>query len=172
MYFRTGFESHGLYTSAMETATSRLWIFGRKNRKVFDKDHNDFFDSLPKRIANGLDFRVMFLAPDSASHVLRAAHLDEDFSDQLEECISRARRVLRRGGVDMADHCRLYSVNRTASIVAVDDAVVFSPIRLDGSGRAEKLTKSAFTVVSSASDFGEQLIEMFETQWMAAKPAR
>jgi hypothetical protein len=59
--FETGFESHQLYEAVFAEAKKRLYIFGRKNRKVFDKEHDDFFAGLAARRAQGFDFRCLFL---------------------------------------------------------------------------------------------------------------
>ena len=136
-HFTSGYESHGLYSTVMEIARERLFIIGRKNRKVFDKEHQDFMGALKQRIANGLDFRVLFLDPDSPEHIIRAAHRDEDFRQQLQTCIESAVRSLERSGVAPKAVCRKYSTLRVASIVVVDDAVLFSPVRLSPDGRAE-----------------------------------
>ena len=99
-----------------------------------------------------------------------SAHQDDDIHDQLGRSISKARQVLTGSGLIPEDHLRSYKISRTLSIVVADDAVVFSPIRLDGSGRAQRMTKAAFTIVNATSDFGEELLRMFETHWSAATP--
>ena len=168
--FTAGFESHGFYSSVMETAGDRLWIYGRKNRKVFDKEHQDFFASLAQRIADGFDFRVLFLDPGSPDHVLRSAHKDIDFPVQLRQCIDTARSVLKAQGVGIEQVCRMYHANRTAGVVVADDAVAYSTVRLDEYGSARKLTKASFSVASVGSEFGTDWIEAFESQWSISTP--
>ena len=159
--FTAGFESHGLYSSVMETAQERLLVYGRKNRKLFDKEHGEFFRSLPERVSLGFDFRALFLDPRSPEHVLRAAHRDEDFPDQLSGCIHRARRLLEQVGLDPDVHCRTYRVNRTAGLIIADDAVAYSPVRLDENGNATGLTRASCSVTATRSEFGAGGLESF-----------
>ena len=168
--FTAGFESHGFYSSVMETAGNRLWIYGRKNRKVFDKEHQDFFASLARRIADGFDFRVLFLDPEAPEHVLKSAHKDADFPAQLRKCIENARSSLEAHGVSIEQVCRMYRANRTAGIVVADDAVAYSTVRLDEYGAAQRLTKASFSVASASSEFGVDWIEAFESQWSISTP--
>ena len=63
VHFEEGFESHTLYNLVFEQAARRLLVFGRKNRKMFDKEHRDFLGDLPRRIAAGLDFRCLSWIP-------------------------------------------------------------------------------------------------------------
>lgn len=169
-FFSSGFESHGLYSVLTETAKNRLYIFGRKNRKLFDKEHRDFFVNLKARLGNGFDFKVLFLDPNSPDHVLCFAHQDDDLKDQLENCIKVATDVLSTTGITIEDHFKMYDVQRTAACMVVDDAVLYSPISVDENGRAKKLTKSPFTVINANSEFGKELIDMFNSHWSCANP--
>lgn len=169
-HFISGYESHGLYSTVMELAKERLYIIGRKNRKVFDKEHQDFLSSLPGKLRTGLDFRVLFLDPDAPEHVIKTAHKDDDFRDQLRSCIDNATRALRRHGVDPSVVCKKYSTMRVASVIVVDDAVLFSPVRLSPDGRAEKLTKAPFTIMNSTTPLGQELCDSFLKSWETGKP--
>ncbi|PCK07242.1 MAG: hypothetical protein COA42_15320 [Alteromonadaceae bacterium] len=93
VYLSSGFESHNVYSSAYDLATTRIWMWGRKNRKVFDKEHKDFFDDLASRRQSGFDFRVLFLDPESSPEIISKAHKDEDFSSQLEKGIDVAQSI-------------------------------------------------------------------------------
>lgn len=169
-FFSSGFESHGLYSTLTETAINRLYIFGRKNRKLFDKEHNDFFMNLKERISRGLDFRVLCLDPQSPEHVIRSAHQDDDLKTQLEECVNVAKKVLSKTGIKIEDHFRMYDVQRTTVCMVVDDAVLYSPVSVDEMGRAKKLTKAPFSVINANSEFGNELIEMFNSHWNCSNP--
>lgn len=169
-HFTSGYESHGLYTTVMEVAKERLYILGRKNRKVFDKEHRDFFNGLNPRLAAGLDVRFLFLDPASPDHILDAAHQDSDFRTQLNDCIQIASEFLLRYNIEPGTICRKYSVPRTASIVVVDDAVLFSHVRFSEDGRAERLTKAPFSIINATTPLGEQLCDTFRRTWNAAKP--
>lgn len=170
--FGAGFESHSLYTTVTSLATKRLYVFGRKNRKLFDKEHADFFISLAERIANGLDFRVLFLDPDAPCHIIKCAHHDDDLGDQIRRSFKNASEALTQANVGIEKHCRLYNAQRTVSMIIVDDAILCSPIKLDKDGRAKPLTKVPFCVVGARSGHGQGLLEMFMSFWSAATPFR
>lgn len=169
-HFASGYESHGLYSTVMELAHERLFIIGRKNRKVFDKEHQDFVSGLKQRIEAGLDCRVLFLDPNAPDHIITAAHKDDDFREQLQSCIERARDTLKRSGIDPGLICRKYTTLRVASIVVVDDALLFSPVRLSPDGRAERLTKAPFTIINASTPLGRELSDSFMNTWDAAIP--
>lgn len=168
-HFTSGYESHGLYSTVMEIAQERLYIMGRKNRKVFDKEHQDFIRGIKQRMANGLDFRVLFLDPEAPEHIVAAAHKDDDFRDQLQSCITSALKCFQRSGVDPRSVCRKYCTQRVASVVVVDDAVLFSPVRFSPDGRAERLTKAPFTIINASTPLGRELCNTFMNTWDAAK---
>ena len=169
-FFSSGFESHGLYSTLTEIAQNRLYIFGRKNRKFFDKEHNDFFMTLKERVDQGFDFKLLFLDPQSPEHVIQSAHQDDDLQTQLENCIQNANNVLNRTQIIVEDHFRMYDVQRTMVSMIVDDAVLYSPVSINESGRAKKLTKAPFSVINANSEFGKELIEMFRSHWDCSNP--
>lgn len=169
IFFESGFESHMLYSVALEEAKDRLWIFGRKNRKIFDKEHQDHLIKLAERIKDGFDFRILFLDKNSPKHVLDCAHLDSDFKSQLERSHNQAINALKEVGINATNHCRSYSITRTMSLVIVDDAVVYAPIKVNNQGIAERLTKASFSIVNSTSPIGVELIEGFQNQWDVSK---
>ncbi len=169
-YFKSGFESHGLYTTLTDIASERLFIFGRKNRKLFDKEHWEFFKEMKKKKECGFDFRVLFLSPDSPDWVIDCAHQDNDLREQIGECLSKAKRVLKGAGLDPSEHIRLYNIQRTVTCMIADDAVIYSPVTLDHNGRAKKLTKAPFSVLNSNADFGRELVDSFESHWTSATP--
>jgi TIR domain len=165
VYFEGGFESHGLYETICSLVTNRFYVFGRKNRKLFDKDHASFFDEIRNRLACGLDFRCLFLDPGAPDHVLLTAHEDSNFKDQLNDAVKQAGRVLRSAGLNPDDHCRTYSFQRTTTSITVDDAVLYTHIRLTPGGVASRLTKCAFSVVNANSPIGQELTSEFLDMW-------
>ncbi len=169
-FFSSGFESHGLYSTLTEVAKDRLYIFGRKNRKFFDKEHIEFFNGLKKRVEEGFDFKLLCLDPNAPEHVLRTAHQDDDLKTQLEGCIKSAMDVLNMTNITVENHFRMYDVSRTMVCMIVDDAVLYSPVSMDESGRAKKLTKAPFSVINANSEFGKELIDMFKSHWNCSNP--
>jgi hypothetical protein len=55
-------------------------------------------------------------------------------------------------------------------VIVADGAVACSPVRTDKGGNALPMTKSPFCVVSAATAHGKDLVDLFETHWLRAKP--
>jgi hypothetical protein len=163
--FEQGYESHQLYSIALSLACKRLYIFGRKNRKLFDKEHRDYLLTLPGKIEKGFDLRILFLNPQAPAVILKAAHRDFDIKAQLEKSIAAAVKTLKSVGVDPSKVCRLYSVKRPHGLIVVDDAVLHSPFEYDESGTVLSTTKSAFSVVGAQSLMGKSMVTDFYEVW-------
>jgi TIR domain-containing protein len=172
VYFSAGFESHGVYETACAIATKRLYVFGRKNRKLFDKEHADFFRGLRTKVAGNFDFRCLFLSPDAPTHVLSSAHQDADFSSQLRASIRSALDVMTNAGLEPDRHCRTYSIQRSTTEIIVDDAVLYTHIRVGPDGRATRLTKCPFAVINAHSSLGVELIGEFVDLWERGQSLR
>lgn len=169
-FFREGFESHAIYSSACAIARQRLYVFGRKNRKLFDKEHADFFAALSSKRAEGLDFKCLFLDPDSPSHVISGAHTSPEFREELIRSIATASARFAAAGLDPNDYARLYRSPRTLAYAVIDDAVAYTPIRFTTTGQADALTKAGFVVINASTAMGEELVRDFLTIWNAGLP--
>lgn len=163
--FTEGFESHAVYEAVFNNAIERVYIFGRKNRKVFDKDHWAFFENLPGKLEKGFDFRCLFLDPDSPKFIIDVAHQDDDFSAQLNNCLDNAVAILNRFNLSTSGIIRKYHIQRTFEIIIVDDAVLFTPIQFDKTGKAIRLTKSSFTITNIYTNQGKSMLDNFLTIW-------
>lgn len=146
-------------------------MLGRKNRKLFDKDHRDFFSRLADRRPS-FDFKCLFLDPNAPAHVLTAAHRDPDFREQLIRCVAAAAVRPIEAGLNPEDHARLYRVPRSLAYLVIDGAVAYTPVQYDASGYAANLTKCGFTLASGTSSFGNELVSQFLAIWEAATPLR
>ena len=167
-YFAEGFESHNLYDAVFEIAKERILILGRKNRKAFQKDHRSFHAQLKSKLMSGFDFRCLFLDPAASTDILRAAHNDPRFPNELAEAISNARQTLVDHGVQLRDIARVYTRHRTTALLVVDNAVLFTSIDFDASGRAAPLTKTSFSVVNANAPLGRDLLHLFDQEWNTA----
>ena len=171
-FFADGFESHALYASACAIARKRLYVFGRKNRKLFDKDHKDFFAGLQSRESSGFGFKCLFLDPGAPQSVIEAAHSDSSFRRTLIESIETAGQRFAEAGLDPAKYARTYRTNRSLAYAVIDDAVAYTPIRYSRDGQAEALTKCGFTVITGQSPLGEQLVGEFLAAFENGSPLR
>jgi len=167
--FKEGFESHAVYEAVFNNATERLYVFGRKNRKVFDKDHWWFYEKLNDKVKNGFDFRCLFLNPNAPKHVLEIAHHDEDFDCQLNNCINKAISTLEKFGLPQEKYIRKYNTQRTFEIIVIDDAVLFTPIQFDKDGKTKRLTKAPFTITNIYTNQGKAMLENYIMTWDSAE---
>lgn len=165
IHFSKGFEDHPLYSTILEVAQHRLWILGRKNRKLFDKSHKLRLKKICEKRQKGLDFKVLFLSPDVEENILHQAHKDDDFRDQLKQSIKSASKILKEIGIEFNEICKFYCKERTIAMMVVDNAVLFRRIELYHTGQAKPLTDASFDVVSSNSTIGKDLINLFNEMW-------
>ena len=168
--FESGFESHLLYEAVLNIAQKRIYIFGRKNRKLFDKEHGEFFQNLKKKIEQGFEFKCLFLDPNSPQYILSLAHQDSDFPIQLDSCIKNAVKICKQSNVEPNKVCRTYKIHRQFSIVIVDNAVLYTPIETYCDGRAIKLTKCPFSIIGAELPNGKRLINIFNSAWDGGEP--
>ena len=171
MHVSAGFESHSLYGAILPIVKRRLYIFGRKNRKLFDKEYRAFFSGLPDRLRNGFDFKCLFLDPSAPNSVISAAHRSSTFLEELNLSIEHATTVMREIGVDATDVFRFYSIHRPYALLVADDAVCVSPSKLGKDGKTEPYTNSPFSLCDAISPCGKNLIDVFLSFWnIGAKP--
>lgn len=174
-YFFTGFESFDLYKAITESflyTGKFLWIYGRKNMKLFGGNFKEFFRYLDEKSYNhedmaGIDFRCLFLDPDSAE-VTRAHPQQDIFKYELTSTLLRARDVI--GDNKRLKKCfRLYSNKREAIIIRLDNCIIYSRPMFDSKGIPQLLTDSKFEVFSVESNKGQECIREFENVWNNAK---
>lgn len=164
MYFKSGFESHALYSSATSSAKKRLWIFGRKNRKLFDKEYHDFFYNIKQKIDDGFDLRILFLDKNTDQSIINQSHRDNKFYDELCASIENAIGFLNSLDINMNNICRSYSFKRDIGMIIIDDAICYTPITTENN-QVKSLTKSSFIINNSNSAYGQELIRIFENAW-------
>lgn len=172
-YFLTGFETFDLWKSIVQSflyTGKYLWIYGRKNMKLFGGNFKELFTYLDEKTSNekmfGIDFRCLFLNP--ASDEVRRAHKDQDiFSQELETTIKRAKRQI---GENLLLHkCfRMYSNKREEVIIRLDNCIIYSKPHFDENGQPQIMTDTKFEVFSASSERGRDCIEKFCKVWDAA----
>lgn len=165
-FFDHGYETFELYSTITKIAQKRLYIFGRKNRKIFDRtQYESFFQSLAQRLDNRFDLKVLFLDPNAPAEIIGRSSYANDFSVTLEQCIRKAVEKLQSVGIAPSKVCRMYSVDRPCCIVVIDDAVLCAPIHRDPDGTIKRTTDAAFSVVSGYSSCGQELLKTFLKYW-------
>ncbi len=174
-HFFTGFESYDMY-KAIENSFlytgKHLWIYGRKNMKLFSGNFKDFFKYLDEKSIyddsmSGIDFRCLFLNPNS--EFIEESHPQQDiFRSELISTIKRAKYVI--GNNKNLEKCfRMYSNKREVIIIRIDNSIIYSRPNFNSKGIPELLTNTPFEVFSVKSERGQECIKIFEDVWHASK---
>lgn len=175
-FFLTGFESFELYkiiTDSFLFSGKYLWIYGRKNMKLFSGNYSAFFDYLRNKACDGemgmdgIDFRCLFLDPNS-EEVKHAYKQQEIFIPELKSSILRAKTVINGNNI-LKQSFRFYSNRREEIIIRLDNCIIYSRPVFDASGAPQLLTNTAFEVFSAKSDKGKECIKKFESIWCCAR---
>lgn len=173
--FFAGFESYDLYKAIVESflyTGKYLWIYGRKNMKLFGGSFKEFFRYLDEKSYNhndmaGIDFRCLFLNPDS-EEVKHAYIKPEIFKPELEATLLRARNMI--GDNKRIKQCfRLYSNKREAIIIRLDNSIIYARPMFDTNGVPQILTDTPFEVFSIDTARGQECVRTFEEVWSNAQ---
>lgn len=169
-YFLTGFETVDLWKliiSSFLYAGKYLWIYGRKNMKLFTGGFKELFQYLEEKSANedmcGIDFRCLFLNPESEE--VKYAHKQQDiFCQELDSTIKRAKYQI--GDNQTLQKCfRMYSNRREEVIIRLDNCIIYSKPHFDINGRPQIMTDTKFEVFSASSPRGLECIKKYCTVW-------
>ena len=169
-YFLSGFETFELWKTIIQSflyTGKYLWIYGRKNMKLFGGNFNELFEYLDKKAVQpnmaGIDFRVLFLNPTAEE--VHYAHKDQDiFAPELCATISRAKKTI--GSNKVLQQCfKMYSNRREEIIIRVDNCIIYAKPHFDINGMPNIMTNSKFEVFSAFSDKGRECINKYLTIW-------
>lgn len=169
-YFLTGFETIDLWKLIINSflyTGKYLWIYGRKNMKLFTGGFKEFFQYLEEKSVNddmcGIDFRCLFLNPESEE--VKYAHFQQDFFRQeLESTIKRAKYMI--GDNQTLQKCfRMYSNRREEVIIRLDNCIIYSKIHFDINGHPQSMTDTKFEVFSASSSKGMDCIKKYCNVW-------
>lgn len=175
-YFLSGFETYELLKIVIDSflyTGKYLWIYGRKNMKLFSGSFKYFFNYLHEKSSNGnyamngIDFRCLFLDPSSPE--VKKAHIQQRiFKSELEATLLRAKDVI--GDNEQLKKCfRLYSNRRECIIIRLDECIIYSRPTFDVNGIPQLLTNTSFEVFSTNSSKGTECLTIFENVWKAAR---
>ncbi len=175
-YFLSGFESFELLKIIIDSflyTGKYLWIYGRKNMKLFSGNYKSLFKYLHDKTScdnasmDGIDFRCLFLDPSSPN--VKKAHAQQHiFKSELNATLLRAKDVI--GDNTRLRECfRLYSNKREAIIIRIDECIIYSRPAFDENGFPQLLTNTSFEVFSASSKKGTECLQQFESVWNAAK---
>lgn len=169
-YFLSGFETFELWKAIIQSflyTGKYLWIYGRKNMKLFGGNFNELFEYLDKKSVqpnmDGIDFKILFLNPSSDE--VRYAHKDQDiFESELRATISRAKKTI--GSNNVLQQCfKMYSNRREEIIIRVDNCIIYAKPHFDINGMPNIMTNNKFEVFSASSDKGKDCIKKYLDIW-------
>lgn len=169
-YFLSGFETFELWNAIIQSflyTGKYLWIYGRKNMKLFGGNFNELFEYLDKKSVqpymDGIDFKVLFLNPDSEE--VHFAHRDQDiFEPELLATISRAKKTV--GSNIVLQQCfKMYSNRREEVIIRVDNCIIYAKPHFDINGMPNIMTNNKFEVFSASSVKGKKCIKKYLEIW-------
>ena len=160
-----GFETAELYRFILSNTRRRLWVFGRKNKKMFDRGNVEFFNRFGKEIPNGFSLRCLFADPSEDNMNLGHAQKKRNFVDSLKICIDDAADILDEAGFSIGDSIHLYRVLRNDAIIVSDNTVYFENIKYSEDLKPEHLTGTGFFITSADSCVGEYYLNLFDNVW-------
>ncbi len=158
--FNEGYESYEFYKALLDSVKERLYVFGRKNRKLFTKNNT----KIKKLIDAGIDFKCLFLSEKSDERILNMAQENDNFKKDLTKVIEGVKQRYK----DNLEHFRKYDFQQIKRIMIVDDAVIFVPVEFENS-KVKHFTKSSFSIIPLESKKGMDLELEFKKVWDSSK---
>lgn len=158
--FDAGYESYEFYNAILNSAKERLYIYGRKNRKLFTKNNT----KIKKLIDNNIDFKCLFLSNKSSESILNMAQDNDNFKNDLEKIISKVKEKFN----DNLECFRKYDFQQTKRIIIVDDLIIYVPVTFEN-GSVKHFTKKEFSIIKSNSKLGMSLLAEFKKVWDISK---
>ena len=174
--FSTNVLTRILIRNVIDYQGKRLWFFGRRNKKIFTSENDDFFKFLANEgIENGVDFKCLFPLPGSEA-MDKAVSKDKErrFLADLQTCLEAAVRMKNRFHLPISDMFRLYKCPRRESIIVSDNAVLYSSIICDSEGYPLPITNSPFEIFGISEDGmnsrGDRFYNTFIDVWEQSIP--
>ena len=165
-YFLSGFETFELWKVIIQSflyTGKYLWIYGRKNMKLFGGNFKELFEYLDQKSVlpdmDGINFKILFLNPKSEEVLY--AHKDQDiFKSELESTILRAKKTIGSNKV-LQKCCRMYSNKRDEIIIRIDNCIVYCKPHFDVNGNPNIMTNSNFELFSVFSENEKRCIQKY-----------
>lgn len=160
--FSKGFETHNFYLFLLQNTSKRLYIFGRKNRKLTDRS---FEQELSTILSKNIDFRLLYLSPNSTLAQSGIAQDLEDFREKLIFSIKEFSNTLKTLSYSPEDYCRMYDEKRESELIIADNVVFYKDMEYASDGKPLHFTNSKFYVTSINSILGSKYFDIFKEIW-------
>lgn len=160
--YDSGFETSYFYDLLLENVRKRLYIFGRKNRKIGDRTLCSKFNSM---LDNNVDLKMLFLNPNSKYAEDHQAQDTHSFREKLVSSIKEIHERFTNHKSDISKYCRMYDELRASEIIIADDVVFFKDLAYTKDGKPLHFTDSSFSVTSINSILGDGYFKKFVSTW-------
>lgn len=159
--YSSGFETLIFYKFLLENVKEKLYIFGRKNKKIAS---NDLIREFHKILENDIDFRMLYIHPDAEDVIKNMAQDTRDFRLKL---ITSIKTITERfdDQYRIEKYCKAYKERRMSEIIIADNVVFFKDLGYTKDGKPAHFTDGSFNVVSVDSKIGSHYYKMFLDSW-------
>ena len=160
--YDSGFETNYFYDFLLENAKKRLYIYGRKNKKLGDKT---FKDKFKKILDNKIDLKILFLNPNSNYAKDKKAQDIASFKSALIACILDISERFKKNNLDISHYCRMYDEQRASEIIIADEVVFYKDLAYSTEGKPLHFTNESFYITSVDSLLGKKYYDIFDITW-------
>ena len=162
LFFEHGFETQDFYSFVLKVVKKRLYIFGRKNKKLFDRSNLESLKSISEKLkTNDFDLKILGISPNADESIINAAQKKRNFKIALLNSINDAIDILDECCIDYKTVMRFYNFYRNELIVIMDNCVFFMNIAYDNDGKPFHITDSPFYACDINSAMGKKMLDVF-----------
>lgn len=158
--FEEGYETYEFYNAVLKSAKERLYIYGRKNRKLFTKNNT----KIKELLSNNVDFKCLFLSDKANASILKIAQDNDNFEEDLQKVINNVKDKYK----DNIECFKKYDFQQLKRIIIVDNAIIVSDVEFQN-GKVKHFTKGSFKVYDANSVEGISLTNEFNKVWDISK---
>lgn len=185
--FHKGYSTNALTELLIENIMiyqgKRLWVYGRRNRRLLNSDSYEFFKYLADEgIDNGVDFRCLLPNPNSKDAMDKIVNKTKqtEFPSDLRKSMRNALLLKRQYNLPVEKMFRLYSCKREFSITISDSVVLYHSMPRDGEGYPLSMTNTPFKmyglpsigeeIKTQSEKKAKELFENYENIWNESEP--
>lgn len=158
--FESGYETYDFYNAILSCVKEKLYIYGRKNRKLFTKNNA----KIKELLDNNIDFKCLFLSDKSNSSILKMAQENDNFESDLNSIISSVKEKY----ADYINCFRKYDFQQLKRIIIIDDIAIYAPVTFEN-GNVKHFTKGEFIICDDGTYDAITLLNEFKKIWDISK---
>ena len=159
--FDEGYETYDFYNAVLSCVKEKLYIYGRKNRKLFTKNNT----RIKELLNNNVDFKCLFLSDKASFSILKMAQENEKFENDLKKVINNVKEKY----TNYLNCFKKYDFQQLKRVIILDDAVIYAPVEFEN-GSVKHFTKSKFMIYDIDSAKAIDLMHEFNKIWDLSNP--